>query len=138
MGEELAIIAAGRSGVYRLDARIDVSAVDLAAQEKGYYFAHIDGSAARTSRDLLPMISAALHFPDYFGNNWDALADMLGDLSWLASDGYAGQVILLNHIDHLRNQDSAGYGSLNSVLHHVIGLAQDIEDTWPVIVLIAS
>lgn len=37
---------------------------------------------------LLARIAAALHFPDWFGHNWDALADCLGDLSWLPAPGW--------------------------------------------------
>ena len=33
-------------------------------------------------------IASALEFPDWFGNNWDALEDCLGDLSWRARDGH--------------------------------------------------
>ena len=32
---------------------------------------------------LLCQFSNSLHFPDYFGYNFDALYDLLGDLSWL-------------------------------------------------------
>ena len=34
--------------------------------------------------DLYRELSAALHFPEYFGNNWNALLDCLSDLSWIA------------------------------------------------------
>lgn len=37
---------------------------------------------------LLQCISQAYVFPEWFGHNWDALADALGDLSWLPSEGY--------------------------------------------------
>lgn len=43
---------------------------------------------------LLASIAAKLNFPSYFGGNWDALDECLGDLSWLPS----GQVIL-GHAD---------------------------------------
>ncbi len=33
---------------------------------------------------LLEAFAAGLNFPAYFGQNWDALSDCLGDLSWLA------------------------------------------------------
>ena len=34
--------------------------------------------------ELYEALSEALHLPDYFGHNWDALDEVLGDLSWLA------------------------------------------------------
>ena len=33
-------------------------------------------------------IAKTLHFPHYFGSNWDALEDCLTDLSWLQAKGY--------------------------------------------------
>jgi len=32
---------------------------------------------------LLKTLKSALRFPEYFGNNWDALSDCLTDLSWI-------------------------------------------------------
>jgi RNAse (barnase) inhibitor barstar len=34
--------------------------------------------------ELHDVLSEALHLPNYFGRNWDALDEVLGDLSWLA------------------------------------------------------
>jgi RNAse (barnase) inhibitor barstar len=34
--------------------------------------------------ELYDALTEALHLPDYFGRNWDALDEVLGDLSWLA------------------------------------------------------
>jgi RNAse (barnase) inhibitor barstar len=34
--------------------------------------------------ELFDVLSEALHLPNYFGRNWDALDEVLGDLSWLA------------------------------------------------------
>jgi hypothetical protein len=41
-----------------------------------------------TDKELFSVISSAMQFPDYFGNNWDALDECLGDMEWLPSDGY--------------------------------------------------
>lgn len=45
-------------------------------------------SEVRTDQELFSVVAAAMQFPDYFGNNWDALDECLGDMDWLPSDGY--------------------------------------------------
>jgi RNAse (barnase) inhibitor barstar len=39
--------------------------------------------SAQGKQDLLAGIAQGLSFPDYFGENWDALIDCLSDLSWV-------------------------------------------------------
>jgi RNAse (barnase) inhibitor barstar len=34
--------------------------------------------------ELYDVLTEALHLPNYFGRNWNALDEVLGDLSWLA------------------------------------------------------
>jgi len=41
------------------------------------------GTKMRTLQGLFDEISAALQFPAFFGENWDALDDCLNDLDWL-------------------------------------------------------
>src|SRR3954471_504838 len=48
----------------------------------------------QTKSDLLRALAEQLHFPDYFGANWDALWDCLNDFSWLPE----GPVVL-RHAD---------------------------------------
>ncbi len=43
----------------------------------------IDLAGCTGKAELLDRFAAALHFPAWFGHNWDALADLLCDLSWL-------------------------------------------------------
>jgi RNAse (barnase) inhibitor barstar len=42
------------------------------------------GQPIHSQEDLYRELATALHFPDYFGKNWDALLDCLSDLSWIA------------------------------------------------------
>lgn len=39
----------------------------------------------RTKTDLLKALADQGRFPDYFGDNWDALLDCLRDLSWIGN-----------------------------------------------------
>jgi Barstar (barnase inhibitor) len=47
----------------------------------------IRGWKSTTVLDFYNEMAAALQFPEYFGENWDALYDSLCDLPWLAGDG---------------------------------------------------
>src|SRR5262245_35134347 len=40
----------------------------------------LDGAAVGGKAALMDALAATLRFPDYFGRNWDAVADCLGDL----------------------------------------------------------
>jgi hypothetical protein len=45
--------------------------------------------AGATDKDqLIARVAKALEFPAWFGGNWDALEDCLGDLSWMTASGY--------------------------------------------------
>ena len=78
---------ASRSGVYRV-ARSDE--VVEAARATGL---RLEVVAFGTKPALLKNIASALAFPDWFGQNWDALEDCLTDLSWSSA---AGHVLLFD------------------------------------------
>lgn len=78
---------ASRSGVYRVTRSDEVVE---AARETGLRL-EIVPFAAKPA--LLKNIAAALAFPDWFGQNWDALEDCLTDLSWSSA---AGHVLLFD------------------------------------------
>ena len=49
----------------------------------------VRGDRMRTRSELFEEFAFALHFPDYFGRNWNALDECLADLSWLPAESYA-------------------------------------------------
>jgi hypothetical protein len=71
---------AKRSGVYRASA---AEAIRQATQGSALDVVSIDAA-----QKPLEKIAAALAFPKWFGGNWDALEDSLGDLSWRKGEGY--------------------------------------------------
>jgi len=80
------------NGAYFFDHNDRESLVE-AATEAGLHAAPVDFGGCAGKGDALARIAAALRFPEWFGGNWDALADCLGDLSWL--DG-AGQLLVFD------------------------------------------
>lgn len=63
--------------------------------------------------ELLQRFATAFAFPDWFGHNWDALADCLGDLEWMPTHGY---VLLLEHAADFRATHPEEFDTLLDVL----------------------
>ena len=70
------------SGVYRA-SRADEIADAVRGSKLNFARIRITGKTS-SMRD----IAAALGFPAWFGENWDALEDCLTDLSWCAAEGH--------------------------------------------------
>ena len=73
---------ASRSGVYRAGG--DEAIRDAT---RGSRLDLVTLSLSGGKEAQLQRIAAALGFPDWFGQNWDALEDCLSDLSWREADG---------------------------------------------------
>ena len=76
---------AGRSGVYRTS---DYGPLLEVARQNGLPYARISLHGSTDKQAILKSISEALAFPEWFGRNWDALEDCLGDLSWRPQGGH--------------------------------------------------
>ncbi|MBL8470622.1 MAG: barstar family protein [Rhodocyclaceae bacterium] len=60
-----------------------------ASLEVGITIINVDLRAVTDKAGLMAAMASAFSLPDWFGHNWDALADCLADLSWKEADGYA-------------------------------------------------
>jgi RNAse (barnase) inhibitor barstar len=76
----------------------------------------LDGRLLGDKARLLAALGQALHFPDYYGGNWDALDECLADLSW-----HKGPLrLLITHADAIPDD-------LRSLL---IGIFDDAARLW--------
>lgn len=68
-------------GVYRVAPGYLQGRIDQCAREdlQWHLFPHLK---AVTRETLLAALSETLHFPDYFGHNWDAAWDCLSEQVW--------------------------------------------------------
>ncbi len=82
------------SGVYLLEDPHPAEALEKLTSERGLAFFCIEGQKIGDKNQFLKQAALLLRFPDYFGDNWDAFADCLTDMSWHEADGF---VILYDH-----------------------------------------
>jgi Barstar (barnase inhibitor) len=66
--------------------------------------------------DLLQWFASNLQFPDYYGENWDALVDCLRDLSWI----HHHRVVLFHDCLPL-----AGHNEWLSIYLDILGIAAE-------------
>ncbi|MEO8718363.1 MAG: barstar family protein [Burkholderiales bacterium] len=76
---------ASRSGVYRTRHSAEI---EDAVRGTRLDLAHADLQGADGKDALLERLALVLGFPAWFGGNWDALEDCLGDLAWRTGDGH--------------------------------------------------
>lgn len=87
-------LLAGRipAGVHRWHSPMPVEQVARTVGSSGWGFAHLDGSRITSREEFLSGAGTALGFPQTYGANFDALADLLDDLgaTVLLWDGWEG------------------------------------------------
>jgi RNAse (barnase) inhibitor barstar len=81
-----ALPAPALSGVYHAPAH--VATVRESLERSGARWLEIDLSKARTKAELMEALARSIAVPGDFGQNWDALADVLQDLSWQSANAY--------------------------------------------------
>ena len=101
-----------QAGTFYLTAS-DLAPLLAAAGALGFRCITLDLGHCDQKAELLRRLAVAFAFPAGLGHNWDALADCLGDLSWLPAQGY---VLGLTHPQALRDAAVDDYATLVSIL----------------------
>lgn len=108
----------GRAGVFQLNR--EAWEIAAAAGAADLVCLRIDIGHAHDKADFLEHIAKAMGFPQWFGRNWDALADCLKDLSWLPGKGW---VVVLEKSKHF----GAGH---RHEFEQAMELMSEIADYW--------
>lgn len=74
----------------------------------------VRGNKMRRLDDLYDEFAAALQFPDYFGENWDAFDECLADLEWLPAAGYV--LLISGAVEVLSEEPERQFATFVSVL----------------------
>mgnify|MGYP001180830180 CR=1 FL=1 len=77
----------------------------------------IDGSRIHSDEAFHRAVKEALAFPDYYGMNWDAFNDSMGDFYELNRDRRS--CIFLEHFDHIL---SADLRDALEICHHLLNV----------------
>jgi RNAse (barnase) inhibitor barstar len=88
--------------VYLIDAAEREQVMRHRAFPAEFAIAVLDGTKASTRAGFFQELARAMHFPDYFGRNWDAVYDCLTDLNWLPAAGY---VLVLDGFDRFATDE---------------------------------
>lgn len=105
------------AGVYIINC--ELTDVHSAASEAGFTVFDADLATVQSKSEFLAVIAQAIAAPEWFGHNWDALADALGDLSWKPAAGYV--LVLrngLNSFNLLENDHKIAKEILDSTVNY--------------------
>lgn len=103
--------SAASSGVYNLP-QTHRDSLKQAADKLGLPVLIADISACRKVTEALRQIGTVLHFPTWYGANFDALFDCLTDPDWQTGDGL---ILLIDGTDSLRQAESENFSTLVEV-----------------------
>jgi RNAse (barnase) inhibitor barstar len=81
----------------------------------------VRGNKSKTVPDFFNEIGAALQFPYYFGENWDAFDECITDLSWIDGKAY---LLMVSQANLLLQ------GSTQKDFQILIQVLSDAHETW--------
>ena len=70
--------------------------IDKYLENKESFVTGIDGTQCQTIESFLKQIGRAFSFPNYYGENLDALNDCINDLSWISKNNY---ILIINNFE---------------------------------------
>ncbi|EXI78576.1 MAG: Barstar (barnase inhibitor) [Candidatus Accumulibacter appositus] len=105
-----------QAGVYRLPHG-DRRALREAAEAAGFACFDADLGDSDQIQQVLARLGRQLGFPEWYGNNFDALKDCLSDISWREEAGY---LLILSRAEALQLADAPAFRTLNQVFAAVI------------------
>jgi Barstar (barnase inhibitor) len=104
-------------GIYRLSAAVDRGRLGTLCQIVDAQLFDLDGQTIRSKDQFLQAIARSLHFPDYFGGTWDALADCLTDVE---QGGMSRCVLLYTQPEHFMDAAPADAAIALEILQDAI------------------
>ncbi|MEU9303718.1 barstar family protein [Streptomyces sp. NPDC048269] len=117
-----------------------------AAEAAGWTTLRLDLDGVRGKAELMRRCEGALRLPDWFGGNWDALADALRDLSWLpgagagpdADAGVGGRLVAVTSWRGFAEARPGDWETLVEILEEAVDFWRGAEGVPQLTVLLAE
>lgn len=107
-----------------------------AAERAGWTALRLDLDGVRAKAELMRRCGDALGAPEWFGGNWDALADALKDLSWLPDA--AGRLVAVTSWRGYAAERPDDWETLVEILEEAVDFWQEQGDEPALTVLLAE
>lgn len=125
MDKAIALVKGERKpGLYRVTTEVNIDELRALCNEYGFQFFYINGKTITSKTEFFQASAAAMHFPDYFGDNWDAFNDCINDLSWLSANGY---ILLYTQPENFANSDPSEWSIALEVFQDAVDYWQKVE-----------
>lgn len=112
------------SGIYLIDTRQRDLIMGGGVFSDSFPLAFLDGGATGSREGFFTGIARELHFPDYFGRNWDAVYDCLTDPSVMPADG---AVLVLDGFDEMATREPEQWSIALTVLREACAFWQPLS-----------
>ncbi len=103
---------ADRAGIFSLPAA-DIAVIARLAKSLDFAVYRVSLAGCTEVADVMVRLQNELSLPAWFGQNWDALADCLTDLSWREAPGY---LLVLEHMADFRDRGDEDFDLLIQTL----------------------
>lgn len=118
MDQIMAALAGDRPpGLYQVTTSMDREALANFCQEQDLQLVWLDGETIANKAEFLQAAAQALHFPAYFGYNWDAFEDCLTDLDRLTERGH---VLLYTQPENFARTNPKDWSTLMAILRSAV------------------
>lgn len=107
-----------------------------AAEGAGWIVLRLDLDGVRSKAALMRRCGDALRVPEWFGGNWDALADVLVDLSWLPDA--PGRLLAVTSWRGYADERPGDWATLREVLEEAVDFWRAADGAAPLTVLLAG
>jgi RNAse (barnase) inhibitor barstar len=101
------------SGVYRLAADQPLAPLRRGIAQSSARLFTVNGTAITDKPSFLRACARAMHFPRYFGRNWDAFEECITDLAWAPAPAY---VVLYHDVAPFARQSPAEWAVALDIL----------------------